>query len=81
MKKALIKSMENAVQNPVAAFAVGAMCGMLVSLFLFPVAKGISICSNNGNHNGNENQMTSARTDKKPPHACKKTKKRGNQNE
>ncbi len=78
MKKDLIKSVENAVQNPVAAFAVGAMCGMLVSLCLFPVAKGISICSNNGNHNGNENQVSSTKTDKKSPRACKKNKKRGN---
>ncbi len=81
MKKDLLKSLENAAQNSVAAFAVGAMCGMVVSLFLFPVAKGISICSNNGNHNGNENQMSSTKADKKSPRACKKTKKRGNRNE
>lgn len=65
MDKNLKKSFGCALQNPVSAFAVGAMCGMIVTMLLFPFVKGITLFSHNGHHNGNENEMHSKLADKK----------------
>lgn len=52
MKKCeLQKTVKQAVQNPVTAFALGALCGLTIGLFCLPFSKGIVIGSHNGSYN------------------------------
>lgn len=52
MKKCeLQKVAEQAVQNPVTAFAVGVLCGLAAGMLLVPFSKGIVILSHNGSYN------------------------------
>lgn len=52
MKKCdLQKAVEQAVQNPVMAFTLGALCGLVAGMLLVPFSKGIVILSHNGSYN------------------------------
>lgn len=52
MKKCeLKKAVEQAAQNPVTVFALGALCGFAVGMLLMPFSKGIVIGSHNGSYN------------------------------
>lgn len=64
----LKKTACRALQNPVATFTVGALCGLAIGMLCIPFSKGIVIGSYNGyrdNSNEEQNQTTAALDEKK----------------
>ena len=45
---------KEAFQNPIAAFVLGALCGLVAGMLYMPFSKGIVI----GSHNGSKNQAS-----------------------
>ena len=65
---------KEAFQNQIAAFVLGALCGLVAGMLYMPFSKGIVI----GSHNGSKNQASHEMRDYIPDTNRSEKKKRGN---